>query len=139
MRNAFTVYPHVIQRSTNGIHALKLIRPSTDPSIRIGVIAANTNWKYTSDACGKWNGGPVVIDGISAWPSSPTCPSTLPGSPRNVPRKPLVPATPDPLCAIGWPNPILNAHRHQATSTRQNATNVSIMLFTDQRFCMTPP
>ena len=46
---------------------------------------------------------------------------------------------PEPPCAIGWPKPILNAHRHQATSTSENATNVSIMLFTDQRFCMTPP
>ena len=36
------------------------------------MIAANTNWKYTSEDSGKWNGGPVVIDGIVAWPSSPT-------------------------------------------------------------------
>jgi hypothetical protein len=33
------------QRITNGIQARKLIRPRTDPSIRIGVIAAKTNWK----------------------------------------------------------------------------------------------
>src|ERR1700733_1641942 len=44
-RNALTVYTNVIHSSTNGIQALKLMRPSTDPSIRIGVIAANTNWK----------------------------------------------------------------------------------------------
>ena len=50
-----------------------------------------------------------------------------------------MPKMPPPLCAIGLPKPILNAHRHHATSTRQNATNVSIMLLTDQRFCMTPP
>ena len=37
------------------------------------------------------------------------------------------------------PKPILNAHRHQTTSVTQNATKVSIMLFTDQRFCITPP
>src|SRR5580700_4865453 len=72
-------------------------------------------------------------------PSSPVWLSTLPGSPRNVPRKPLVPNSPEPLCAIEWPKPILNAHRHQTISVTQNATNVSIMLFTDQRFCMTPP
>ena len=40
---------------------------------------------------------------------------------------------------MGTPKPILNAHKHQATKTRENATNVSIMLLTDQRFCMTPP
>src|SRR6266550_7818991 len=125
--------------STYGIHALKLTRPRTEPSARIGVIAANTNWKYTSVAVGKWNGGPVEIDGISAWPSSPTWPSTLPPSPHIVPRNPCVPNTPEPLCAMGLPKPILNAHRHQAMSVRENATNVSIMLFTDQRFCITPP
>jgi len=40
---------------------------------------------------------------------------------------------------MGLPKPILKAHRHQAISVRQKATNVSIMLFTDQRFCITPP
>ena len=82
---------------------------------------------------------PSVIDWISAWPSSPVWLSTLPGSPRAVPRKLCVPKRPDPPCAIGWPKPILNAHRHQTISVTQNATNVSIMALTDQRFCMTPP
>src|ERR1035441_10732285 len=67
-----------------------------------------------------------------AWPSSAPVESTVPDLPQNVSKKPL----PWP---IGLPKPILNAHRHHATSTRQNATNVSIMLLTDQRFCMTPP
>src|SRR3984893_9512078 len=67
------------------------------------------------------------------------CPRTLPGSPSIVPRNPWAPNTPEPLCAIECPKPILKAHRPQATSTRQNATNVSIMLLTDQRFCITPP
>ena len=49
---------------------MKLTRPSTDPRARIGVIAANTNWKYMSEDCGKWKGGPVVIDGIVAWPET---------------------------------------------------------------------
>ncbi len=129
----------MIHSTTYGIHAFRFTRPSTEPSARIGVIAANTNWKYTSEASGKWNGGPSVIDGMTAWLSSPTCPSTLPGSPRNVPRKPFVPNTPEPLCATGLPKPILNAHRHHTMSVTQNATNVSIMLFTDQRFCITPP
>jgi len=32
------------------------------------VIAANTNWKYTSEDSGKWNGGPSEIDGMIACP-----------------------------------------------------------------------
>src|ERR1700722_8142448 len=63
----------------------------------------------------------------------------LPGSPRNVPKKPFVPVMPEPLCAIGLPKPILNAQRHQTMSVTQNATNVSIIALTDQRFCITPP
>ena len=51
----------------------------------------------------------------------------------------MVPKIPEPLFAIGWPKPILNAHRTQTINVTQNATNVSIMLFTDQRFCITPP
>src|ERR1019366_7910342 len=88
--------------------------------------------KYTSDACGKWNAGPSEIDGITALPSSAASPSTLPGVPQNVSKKPF----PWP---IGLPKPILNAHKTHATSTSENATKVSIMLLTDQRFCMTPP
>ena len=41
------------QITTNGIQALKLKRPRTEPSARIGVIAAKTNWKYASVDCGK--------------------------------------------------------------------------------------
>src|SRR5437870_1647119 len=107
MRKALTAYTPVIQISTYGIQALKLTRPRTEPSARIGVIAANTNWKYMSDEVGKWNGGPVVIDGITAWPSSAACPSTLPGLPSAVPRNPCAPKMPEPLCAIDSPNPIL--------------------------------
>ena len=36
---------HVIQSGTKISHILKFTRPSTEPSIRIGVIAAKTNWK----------------------------------------------------------------------------------------------
>ena len=53
MRNASTAYTQVIQSTQNGIQALKLTRPRTDPSARIGVIAANTNWKYTSADLGN--------------------------------------------------------------------------------------
>ena len=39
----------------------------------------------------------------------------------------------------GAPKPILNAHSTHTTSTTANAANASIMLLTDQRFCITPP
>src|SRR5438309_3799456 len=132
MRNALTVYTNVIHTSTYGIQALKLTRPSTEPSARIGVIAANTNWKCTSEDCGKWKSGPVVSEGITDCPGSAACPRTLAGLPRAVPRKPFAPKIPEPLCAMDSPKPILKAHSTHATSTRQKATNVSIMLLTDQ-------
>jgi hypothetical protein len=69
----------------NGIHALKFTRPSTDPSARIGVIAANTSWKYTSADFGN------AIDpmfGMFAWCWSSVCESTGPGFPMKFPKKP---------------------------------------------------
>src|SRR5437588_8937345 len=39
----------------------------------------------------------------------------------------------------GLPKLMLNAHSTQTTSTTANAANASIMLLTDQRFCITPP
>src|SRR5258707_9792570 len=81
---------------------------------------------------GKWKGGPSEIDGMIAWPCSAPCERTVPDLPQKVSKNPL------PL-PIGLPNPILNAHNTQATRTSENATKVSIMLLTDQRFCMTPP
>jgi len=39
------VYTTVLHNGTNSIQALKFIRPSTAPAMRIGVIAAKTNWK----------------------------------------------------------------------------------------------
>src|ERR1700712_2956536 len=85
-----------------------------------------------SDASGKWNGGPAEIDGIAACACKVPAPRTVPAFPHIVSKKPL------PL-PIGVPKPILNAHSTHATNTSENATNVSIMLLTDQRFCMTPP
>src|SRR5256885_5379340 len=123
-------------RTTNGIHALKLIRPSTEPSIRIGVIAAKTNWKYASDDCGKLKAGPVVIDGITACPCSAACPRIVAGLPHMFAKK-LPPLAPK-MC-IGSPKPILNAYSTQTLSTSANATKVSIIEFTHQRFCLTPP
>jgi len=40
---------------------------------------------------------------------------------------------------MGWPKAILNDHSTQAMSTTAKATKHIIMLFTDQRFCITPP
>src|ERR1700761_8457286 len=67
-----------------------------------------------------------------AWPSSAPAESTVPDLPQKVSKNPLPPP-------IGLPKPILNAHSTHATNTSENATNVSIMLLTDQRFCITPP
>src|ERR1035441_1253830 len=101
MRAELMLFTNVTHSSTNGIQALKLMRPRTDPSIRIGVIPANTNWKYTSEDSGKWNGGPSVIDGMTACPSSAPAESTVPDLPQKVSKNPL----PWPT---GLPNPILN-------------------------------
>ena len=39
----------------------------------------------------------------------------------------------------GEPKPILKPHNTHTTRTTAKAAKVSIMLLTDQRFCMTPP
>src|SRR5580658_2786062 len=131
--NASTAYTNVIHRAVKGIHALKFTRPSTEPSARIGVIAANTNWKYASDDSGNLNAGPALpINGMFAWPCSCVWPRMFPGLPTNVDSR-LVP------CPIGWPNPILKAHRTHTMRTIAKVAKVSIMLLIDQRFCITPP
>src|ERR1700716_1870599 len=127
---------NVIQRATNGIHALKLIRPSTDPSINIGVIPANTNWKYTSEAWGNLKSGPVVISGIVALFCSAAWPRTLPGLPMKLPKNPVFESD-NPW--KGEPKPILKAHNTHTMRTTAKAAKVSIMLLMDQRFCITPP
>ena len=56
-----------MKSGTNSIHALKLTLPRIDPSIRIGVIAAKTNWKYTSVEVGKCQSGPQhAVSGMFA-------------------------------------------------------------------------
>src|SRR3954451_18063426 len=132
MRKALIVYTRLDQISTNGTHALKLIRPRTEPSIRIGVIAANTSWKYTSVDCGNVT---FETSGMFPWPISDELSSTGPGWPHMLARNPLS----APKICIGEPKPILNPHNTQATSTTANATNAIIIEFTDQRFCITPP
>ena len=39
----------------------------------------------------------------------------------------------------GVPKPILKPHTTHTNSTTEKVANVSIMLLTDQRFCITPP
>ena len=52
----------------------------------------------------------------------------------KLPRKPLLESP-----CHGFPNAMSNAYKTQTIRTSANATNASIMLFTDQRFCITPP
>ena len=129
----------MIHTTVNGIHALKLTRPSTEPNARIGVIAANTNWKYANAACGNGN--------VSAFPYPPgTTPSWVRalalssglGVPMNPCKNPSL-AGWAPELNHGLPKPILNAYSTQMIITTEKVPNVSIMLLIDQRFCMTPP
>src|SRR3954462_3464960 len=91
-------------RITNGIQARKLIRPRTDTSIRIGVIAANTSWKETSVGWLKLNAGPVVIDGIAACVCSAPVPRTDAGVPHMALKKPVS----APKMCMGLPKANLN-------------------------------
>src|SRR5579884_3821309 len=76
IRNASTQYTQVIHRAQKGSQALKFTRPRTEPSARIGVIAANTSWKYTSADFGNaW----LPSSGMLLWPWSSECESTGPG------------------------------------------------------------
>src|SRR5581483_7095284 len=131
---------HDIQSGTKRSHALKLMRPSTDPSMRIGVIAAKTSWKYTSVDCGMLNAGPDVMFGIEAWFNRCLWSSTGPGWPMKL-AKNLESSPPLPLenPCHGLPKPMLKPQSTHAMSTSAKAVNDSIMLLTDQRFCMTPP
>ena len=72
----------MIQSGTKIIQTLKLIRPITLPMNRIGVIAANTNWKYISDDSGNLKLGiSPLSNGMFACPCSAIWPSTVRGSP----------------------------------------------------------
>src|SRR4051794_22088135 len=113
----------VDHRTTNGIQALKLMRPRTEPSMRIGVIAAKTNWKYAGVEVGKWNGGPVVISGMAAWPCSLLALRIAPGLPQMLAKNPCD----VPRMCMGSPNAILKPNRTHAISTSANATNDNII------------
>jgi hypothetical protein len=81
---------------TNSAQALKLIRPSRAPPRMITVIAAKTNWKYTSDDIGKRSAGisPLSSGMLACWVRS-VAPATGWGTPTNVVARP-------PTCS-GWP------------------------------------
>ena len=117
----------MIHSGTKTIQTLKLIRPSTLPMNRIGVIAANTNWKYSTDAPGRCQGGTAALtNGMLAWPCSAAAPRIVRGSPMNV-------------LTSGVPKPSLNPHSTQATKTRPKVVNTIITVFIAHFFCTRPP
>ena len=56
-------------------------------------MAANTNWKYASDAVGKWK-GMMVLAADTAWFCSPWGLTIGPGLPRKLSMKCVQPPTP---------------------------------------------
>src|ERR1700731_247885 len=106
--NAPIVWTQVIQAGTKRTHALKLIRPRTEPARIMTVIAANTNWKYTIVDMGKVRSGiPDAASGIIAGASSNTAGAAGLGLPRNGNH-----------CS---PKAILYAHKSQTRSTAAKA------------------
>ena len=66
------------------IHALKLIRPISEPPRMITVIAAKTNWKNIIVAIGKASGGmPDAAAGIVACPVRKAAERAGCGVPQN--------------------------------------------------------
>src|SRR5580700_3846951 len=94
---------------------------------RIGVIAANTNWKYISEDSGNLKLGiNPFSNGMLACPCSAAWPRTDRGSPRKVWTR-------------GVPKPILNAHSTHVMSVRQNVVNTIITVFIAHFFWTRPP
>src|SRR5215469_9003189 len=94
---------------------------------RIGVIAANTNWKYANDELGNLKFGiSPFSSGMFAWPCSAACPRMVRGSPRKV-------------WTSGVPKPILNANSTHVMRVRQNVQNTIITVFIAHFFCTRPP
>src|SRR5580698_8722638 len=82
--NAPTVYDSVIHTGQKIIHAVKFMRPSSEPAKMITVMAAKTNWKKTSVAIGKASGGmPEAAAGIVACPVVKMADVAGIGVPRN--------------------------------------------------------
>ena len=66
--------------------------------------------------------------------------STGPGCPMKFPKnRSKKPPLPSPMPCQGWPKAMLKPKSTQTIRTTAKAENASIMLFTDHRFCMTPP
>jgi hypothetical protein len=80
----------VLQIGTKIIHALKFIRPRTEPAISSGVIAANTNWNQIIAEPEKcMSGNAAAASGMTDCPNSCAAPTDGPGMPRNqFPAKP---------------------------------------------------
>ncbi len=88
-----------------------------------------------SEDCENLNFGiPPTRFGTFARAVSPELLRTLPALPTKLPKKPL-----SLRPCQGIPKPILKPQSTQQTRITAKATNESIMLFTDQRFCITPP
>src|SRR5207302_5602859 len=84
MLNAPTVYTRVIHTGQKITHAVKFMRPRTEPPRIITVIAANTNWKKIRVAIGKVSSGmPADAAGITAWPVRKFAEVANAGLPRN--------------------------------------------------------
>ncbi len=117
----------MIHSGTKISQTLNLIRPITLPMNRIGVIAANTNWKYASEVSENRNFGMSPdSSGMTARACSEPAPTIAPGVPTNV-------------WIHGVPKPILNAHSTQATSVRQNVANTMRTVFIAHLRCTRPP
>src|SRR5580700_7248991 len=94
---------------------------------RIGVMAANTNWKYSTDAAGSLKLGiNPFSSGMFAWPCNALAPRIVRGSPTNV-------------LIRGVPKPNLLAQRTQVIRTRQKVLNTIKTVFIAHFFCTRPP
>ncbi len=117
----------MIHSGTKIIQTLKLIRPRTLPMNKIGVIAANTNWKYSTEAPGRCQLGTAgFTSGMLACPCSAACPRIVLGSPMKV-------------WSNGVPKPSLNAQRTQVIKTRQKVVNTIITVLIAHFFWTRPP
>ena len=90
-------------------------------------MAANTNWKYSTDAPGRCQAGTAALtSGMLAWLSSAEAPRIVLGSPMKV-------------WTNGVPKPSLNPHRTQVIKTRPKVVNTISTVFIAHFFCTRPP
>src|SRR6202021_2247576 len=94
---------------------------------KIGVFAANTNRKYSTDAPGGCQLGTAgFTSGMLAWSCSAACPRIVLGSPMKV-------------WISGVPKPSLNAQSTQVIKTRQKVVNTIITVLIAHFFWTRPP